>query len=133
MLWFMKRIALFLCISGALGFGEEVTLTKSAIIKAERSIVSLKAGTVVELLSRDAKLLTVRYGKVTGTIPAGSIEGVAAVGPAKKEEAAAPVPPPPPAGAKKATTTYGKAVEKAKENAGKHDKNLARPTDEILK
>jgi hypothetical protein len=124
----MKRLGFLLFLSSAFCFAEEVTLTKSAVMKADRSIVSLKAGTVVELLGRDEKLLTVRYGKLTGTIPAGSITGATAVTePAKKEE---PAPVAPPTG--KATTNYGKAVEKAKENAGKHEKNLVRPTDEIL-
>ena len=65
-----------------------------------------------------------RYGKITGTIPVDSIGGTAAA-PAKKEES----PPDPP---RKAGTNYGKAVEKAKENAAKHDKNVVKPADEIL-
>jgi len=120
----MKRIALFLLLSSAVCFARDVVLTKSAILKGERTIVSLKAGTVVELLSRDDKTLTVRYGKITGAIPAASIgEAASAPEPVRKEDSAP---------ARKATTTYGKAVEKAKENAGKHDKNLAKATDEIL-
>lgn len=46
----------------------------------------------------------------------------------KKEEPNPSTPPP----ARRAETTYGKAVEKAKENAGKHDKNIVKPVDEIL-
>ncbi len=45
-----------------------------------------------------------------------------------KKEQSKPADPPP----RKAETTYGKAVEKAKENAAKHDKNAVKPTDEIL-
>lgn len=123
----MKRIALCLLLSSSLCFAGEITLTKSAILKGERTIVSLKAGTVVELLGRDDKTLTVRYGKITGTIPATSAtESASALEPVKNED---PAPAPP---ARKATTNYGKAVEKAKENAAKQDKNLAKPTDEIL-
>ena len=123
----MKRALLLLLLSAPFCLAEEVTLTRSAVLKAERSIVSLKAGTVVELLGRDEKLLTVRYGKITGTLPVGSItDSAAPAEPAKKEEPASPTPPP------KATTNYGKAVEKAKENAAKHDKNMVKPTDEIL-
>lgn len=126
----MKCIAILLLLSGVFCFAEEVTLTKPAILKAERSMVSLKAGTVVELVGCDEKSLTVRHGKLTGTIPSGSIAGTAAV--EAKKEAAPPSTPPSAAPAKKAGTVYGKAVEKAKENAAKHDKNVARPVDEIL-
>ena len=119
----MKRIALCLLFSSAFCFGADVTLTKSAILKGERTIVSLKAGTVVELLGRDEKTLTVRHGKITGTIPAGSVTDAASAEPVKKTESA-------PVG--KATTSYGKAVEKARDSAAKHDKNLAKATDEIL-
>lgn len=125
----MKRRLILFLLAGVFCFAEEVTLTKSAVMKAERSIVSLKPGTVVELLSRDNKTLTVRYGKITGTIPAGSIgagpsDAAAAV--KKEDPVSAPVPP------RKAETNYGKAVEKAKENAAKHEKNVVKPTDEIL-
>ncbi|MEO6993042.1 MAG: hypothetical protein ABI273_05415 [Lacunisphaera sp.] len=121
----MKRILLCLLLSSSVCFAGEITLARSAILKGERTIVSLKAGTVVELLSRDDKTLTVRYGKITGTISAASMsESTSASEPAKKED---PAPPP-----RKATTNYGKAVEKAKENAAKHDQNLTKPTDEIL-
>ncbi len=98
------------------------------MLKAERSAVALKAGTVVELVSRDDKTLTVRYNKLTGTIPASSVEAVTAEAP-KKPEAKPSEPAAPP---RKAQTNYGKAVEKAKENAGKHDKNLVKPADEIM-
>jgi uncharacterized protein YgiM (DUF1202 family) len=123
----MKRIALLLLASWSLCAAETVTLTRSAIIKAERSIVSVKAGSVVEVISRDEKnqTLTVRYNnKITGVIPAASIE--AAVEAAKvAEPAPAPGPTPAPvAPVRKAGTNYGKAVEKAKENAAKHDKNV---------
>jgi len=111
---------------------EEVTLTKSAMLRADRNAVSLKAGTVVELLSRDEKNLTIRYKNLTGTIPANSVTAVDEApqkGKAKASEPSAPPPPPP----RKAETTYGKAVEKARENAAKHDKNVVKPTDEVLK
>jgi hypothetical protein len=123
----MKQLTLLFLIGSLVCSAEEITLTKPAMLRAERSAVSLKAGTVVELLSRDEKTLTVRYNKLTGTIPAGS---VAAEGETPKKEStktSEPTPPPP-----KATTIYGKAVEKAKDNASKHEKELVKPTDEIL-
>ena len=134
----MKRFTILLLLSSTFCLAEEAKLTRSAILKGEHSIVALKKDAVVDILSRDEKalLLTVRYGKVTGTIPMASITDgpPAAVVSAKKVSSTTPPPPsaPPPA-AGKATTTYGKAVEKAKDNAAKHDKNLVRPTDEILK
>jgi hypothetical protein len=129
----MKRLAILLLLSSVFCFAEEITLTRPAVLKADRSIVSLKAGAVVELLSRDEKLLTIRYGKITGTIPVGSItDSPPAAEPAKKEAAPKKEESAPPA-AGKATTNYGKTVEKAKENAAKHDKNIVRPIDDILK
>jgi len=119
----MKRILFSLLLSFAFCSAEEIILTRSAILKTEHSILSVKAGTSVELLSRGEKTLTVRYNKVTGTIPANSVTPVSDD---KRKEA-----PGGPAGGK-AQTNYGKAVEKAKENAGKHDKNVAKPVDEIL-
>jgi hypothetical protein len=118
-----------LLLSGALCFAEEITLTKSAVLKAERSIVSLKAGTVVELLGSEGKTLTVRFGKITGTIPASSIAAGATVAPTEVKREQPAVPPTPP---RKAETNYGKAVEKAKENAAKHEQNRVKPTDAIL-
>ena len=124
----MKRIAILLLLSSAFCIADEVTLTRSAVLKAERSIISLKAGTVLELLGRDEKLLTVRYGKITGTIPVASISAGASVEQSTKKEGPAPAPTPP----RSATTNYGRAVEKAKENADKHDKSMVKPVDEIL-
>ncbi len=120
----MKHLALLLLFGALLGRAEEITLTQSAILKVDRNIVSLKAGTVVELLSRDDKTLTIRFKKLTGTIPASSVDA----GSPKPADPAPGAPPPP----RKAETTYGKAVEKAKENAGKHEKNVVKPTDEVL-
>jgi len=120
----MKRLAFLFLLGAAVGLAEEVTLTKPAVLRTERSIVSLKAGTVVELLSRDEKTLTIRYNKQTGTIPLASIAAAESPPPEK----AKPSEPPP----RKAETTYGKAVEKARDNAAKHDKNAVKPTDEIM-
>jgi hypothetical protein len=129
----MKRIAILLLASGVLCSAETVTLTKSAIIKADRSIVSVKAGATVELISRDDKnqTVTVRYNnKITGTIPASAID--AAVDAPKTAEPAPVVAPTPAPAPRKMETNYGRAVEKAKENAAKHDKNVAKPVDAVL-
>lgn len=114
---------------------EEVTLRQAVILKAERSIVSLKAGTTVELLSRDGDKVTVKYRDVTGTITADKIEGPkVAEAPKPAEPAKAKeTPPASPPAARPPQTNYGKAVAKAKDNASAHDKNIAKPTDEIMK
>ena len=119
----MKRLALLFALSFAVGSAEEITLTKSAVMRMERGMVSLKAGTVVEVLDRDEKTLTIRYNKNTGTIPAASV--APAPDTKKKDEPATP----PKGGAQ---TIYGKAVEKAKENANKHEKNAVKPADDVL-
>ena len=123
----MKKIAFLFCVCALVGFAEEATITKSTMLKADRSAVSLKIGTVVEVLAREENSLTVRYNKLTGTIPASCV--APASGEAAKKEVVKPTEPPPP---RKAETTYGKAVEKARENAGKHEKNLVKPADEVI-
>ncbi len=126
----MKRLIALLLLSTALCAAEEITLPKSTVLRTEHSMMSLKAGTVVEVVSRDDKTLTVTYKNVTGTIPASALVAAPAAPAAaeakKKEEPSAP-----PA-EKGAQTTYGKAVQKAKENAGKHDKNVVKPADEVM-
>lgn len=122
--------ALFL--STALLSAEEVTIRQSAVLKAERTMVSLKAGTVVELVSRDGDIVTIRYKNLTGQIPAAKLEEAKPA--ATKPEAAKPQedkPDNPPA--RPPQTGYGKAVQKAKDNAKAHEKSQVEPTDEILK
>ncbi len=129
----MKRIAILLLASAVFCSAEEVKLTQPAILKGDRSMTALKKDSVVEVLSRDEKafVLTVRYGKLTGTIPMNSITDAppAATETAKKESPAQKGQPPASSSTGKATTNYGKMVEKAKDNAAKHDKNLVRPAE----
>ena len=122
----MKRLTLLFLFGALACFADEVTITKAVMLKGDHTAVSLKIGTVVELVSTDNDVLTVRYKKVTGTIPASAIADASAPAEPKKED---PKPTTPP---RKAETTYGKAVEKAKENEAKHNKELVKPTDEIL-
>lgn len=138
----MKRLVpILLLVAGTL-LAEEVTLKQPALLKADRNAVSLKPGTVVELISRDGAEVTIKYRNLTGKIPANKLEEPkTAAAPA----AAKPSPPKPaekkpaepkPAESKPANppqTVYGKAVQKAKDNAAAHEKNLVRPTDEVLK
>ena len=123
----MKRLTLLFLFTALACSAEDVTITKAVMLKGDHTAASLKVGTVVELLSTDNDTLTVRYKKITGTIPASAIADASATPePPKKEEPKQPTPP------RKAETTYGKAVEKAKENEAKHNKELVKPTDEIL-
>jgi hypothetical protein len=161
----MKRLLPLLLLSAVPSFAELVTVRESLILKAERAAISVKAGTEVELVSRDADTVTIKYRNVTGKIPASKLEGAAAPteAPAVAEKkplpaAAKPLPddgqdksragssqqrepagqtpggqPPATVPAKPPQTTYGKAVQKAKDNAAAHDKNAVKPVDEILK
>jgi len=104
---------------------EEVTIAQPAVLKAERSAVALKAGTVVELISRDGDSVTIRYKDLTGKIPASKLEEPKAAAAKPKEDKAEPP-------ARVPQTGYGKAVQKAKDSAKSHDKNVVRPTDEII-
>jgi hypothetical protein len=131
-------LAAFACSALA---AEEVVLRQSAMLRADRSIVSLKAGTTVEVVSRDGDKVTIKYKNLTGTIPTDRLEEpkVAEAKPAEpkpaepKAKETPPTAPAPAAPARPPQTTYGKAVQKAKDNAAAHDKNLAKPADEIMK
>jgi hypothetical protein len=146
-----RFIALLLLLVTPL-LAEEVTLKQPVVLKADRSIVSLKPGTVVELVSRDGNEITLKYRNFTGKIPASKLDEpkssppVAKSAPPAKSAPAAKATPEKrtekkpaetkPAETKPANppqTIYGKAVQKAKDNAAAHDKNLVKPTDEVLK
>ena len=133
----MKPLLPLLLVCAAPLLAETVTVKESVMLKAERSAVSIKAGTEVELVSRDGDTATITYHNLTGKIPASKLEDgagkpaeapkVAEKKPEEKkpaEDKAAPARPP--------QTTYGKAVQKAKDNAAAHDKNVVKPADEIL-
>lgn len=131
----MKRLAPLLLALATSLFATEVTLRQPALLKADRSVVSLKAGTVVELVSRDGNQVTIKYRNLTGKIPASKLEEPAAPAPAAKpaEEKPREDKPAETKPANPPQTTYGKAVQKAKDNASQHEKNLVKPTDEVLK
>ncbi|MSU69468.1 MAG: hypothetical protein EXS39_01565 [Opitutaceae bacterium] len=136
-------------LSVSVVLAEEATLPKNTVMRSERSLMILKAGTVVQILGRNEKTIFVKVDNKTGTIPVDSLTAVesakadapAPVASATVAKAAAPAPVtakgsaptrPAPDPAPKAVTTYGKAVEKAREYAAKHEKTLVKPTDEIL-
>jgi hypothetical protein len=133
----MKRLIPLLLVCASVLCAEEVTLKQSAVLKADRTMVSLRPGTVVELVSRDGDQVTIKYQKLTGKIPASKLEEPKTAAATAQPEAAKPAEPaksePAPAPANPPQTTYGKAVQKAKDNAAAHDKNVAKPVDDVTK
>ena len=69
----MKRIALLLVCGALVASAQDVRISHAALLKSERVIVSLRAGTIVDVLSRDEWTLTVRFNNHTGLIPASSL------------------------------------------------------------
>lgn len=147
----MKRLVTLLLLVATPLLAEEITIKQSAMLKADRNLVSLKPGTVVELISRDGADVTIRYKNLTGKIPASKLVEAEVSAAAEKPAGPAPARTTPAAKPKKAEkkpaeasrseskpanppqTIYGKAVQKAKDSAAAHDKNVVKPTDEVLK
>ncbi len=110
-------------------------LPANTIMRGDRSLTSLKAGTTVEIVTRGDKTVTVRYKGQTGTIPASAlaVTGHPAATPAAAVAKSAPTPTP----ARKSLvvdnpqSTYGNLVKKAETNAAKHEDNLVKPADEV--
>ena len=152
----MKRLIPLLLLGVTAMLAEEVTVKQSALLKVDRNVVSVKPGTVVELISRDANTVTIKYRGLTGKIPASKLEepppgapttaasdapAPPAAKPSKQKPTAKKPAPKKPAETKPAErklaenpqTGYGKAVKKAQDNAAAHDRNVVKPTDEVLK
>jgi len=137
----MKRLPTLLLLVAAPLLAETVTVKESTMLKAERAVVSIKAGTEVELIARDADTATIRYHNLTGKIPASKLDGEVKTAEAPKAEEKKPLPAEAKSAADKAAppaarapqTTYGKAVQKARDNAAAHEKNVVKPADEVLK
>lgn len=72
----MKQWFFFLALSlGTAGrcCADEVTVSRNVIMRSDHGLASLKAGTVVDLVSRDDKAITIRYNGQIGTIPPNSV------------------------------------------------------------
>jgi hypothetical protein len=140
----MKRLIPLLLLCASVCLAEEATLQSNAVMRSGNSLVILKAGTVVQIVKRnEKKTISVKVNGTgaTGLIPASALEEpddppplvhTQAPPPAPTPAAAATPPADAPAAPRKAQTMYGKAVEKARENAASHEKTLVQPTDEIL-
>lgn len=151
----MKRLLTFslLLLSASAGFAEDGILISNTVLRTGNSLMILKAGTVVHILGRNEKTLSVKVGDKTGLIPWSAVEtyseadmmsasskpvlpapaptpaGSATV---KTAPTSAPAPTVTPAPARPAQTMYGKAVEKAAAAAASHEKTLVSPTDDVL-
>jgi hypothetical protein len=116
---------------------DEITLPNNAVMRSDRSLVSIKAGTVVEVLERGDKTVSIRYKGQEGSIPASSLAAApnavaATAAPAPKAATPAPKPPSPASGSLVADhpqSFYGNIVKKAETNIAKHDENLVKPTN----
>jgi hypothetical protein len=116
---------------------EDLMIPNNTIMRADRNLVSIKAGTVVEVLERGDKTISIRYKGQTGTIPTSSLAA------APSTTAARPTPKPAAAVAKPASptphslvadqpqSTYGNMVKKAETAVAKHDANLVSPANGV--
>ena len=144
----MKRLILPLFLFASACLAEDATLLLNTVMRTENSLVILKAGTVVHIVKRNEKTVAVKVGNKTGVISGAALDSVddmqvATPSPSTYVHASAPASvaaaapaqpstPPAPAAPRRAQTMYGKMVEKARDNAGSHEKNLVDPADEVL-
>jgi len=115
---------------GSCQAGDIVSLPNNTVMRLDRSLVSIKAGTAVEVMERGDKTISIRYNGQTGTIPASSLTAV------PRPPAAAAQPAPRPASpaphslvADQPQSVYGNLVKKAETAVAKHDENLVKPAN----
>jgi hypothetical protein len=123
----------FLLLSVGTSLAEDAVLQTNAVMRVDRSLTSLKAGTAVEIVERGDKSITIRYKGQTGTIPLSSL---AAKNPQAATPASVATKATPPATSKSVVvdnpqSTYGNLVKKAEINAAKHDANMVKPADQV--
>ena len=150
----MKTLS-FLILTAVMAHAQVLTATLTEDAKMELSkgkgTVLLKAGTAVDVVSRDGEVINVIYRKIPGRIPLANTDFKgdvpdAAPAPAKgdaKPDAPAPANPSGPAkpadpkaavpagGPNAPTTNYGKMVKKARDNEAKHKETLVDPANEV--
>src|SRR5208283_46121 len=122
---------------GSCQAGDIVSLPNNTVMRLDRSLVSIKAGTAVEVMERGDKTISIPYKGQTGTIPASSLTAV----PRPPAAAAQPAPRPAATAAKPASpaphslvadqpqSVYGNLVKKAETAVAKHDENLVKPAN----
>jgi hypothetical protein len=129
-----------LSLSAGSCLAEDVTLPRSTVMRVDRSLTSLKAGTVVMIVARGDKTITITYNGKTGTIPTSSLAATAA--PTVVRTAPATTGTTTTAQAAKPATkslvadhpqsTYGNLVKKAETNAAKNETNLVKPVNDVM-
>jgi hypothetical protein len=132
----LRRLCLLSLVIGTCA-ADEVTLPNNAVMRADRSLVSIKAGTVVEVVQRGDKTVSIRYKGQEGTIPASSLAAApnaiaAPAAPAPKAPTPAAKPTSPASGSlvvDHPQSFYGNIVKKAETNIAKHDENLVKPAN----
>ena len=149
------KIVLCLLLAAVAVHAQDLTATiteetRMELTKGKGSIL-LKAGTAVDVVSRDGDSITVVYHKIQGRVPLAKTDfkgnvPESAASPAKDEpKANPPAPASPPTQAKPAdpkpaapsggpdapTTNYGKMVKKARDNAAKNKETLVDPANEV--
>ncbi len=131
----LQRLCVVVLLVGTCA-ADEIALPNNAVMRADRSLVSIKAGTVVEVLERGDKTISIRYKGQEGTIPASSLAAqttvAAPAAPAPKSAPTTAKPPSPASGSLVADhpqSFYGNIVKKAETNIAKHDENLVKPTN----
>jgi hypothetical protein len=128
--------ACFLALSLGTCLAEDITIKSNTTMRADHSLVSLKAGTVVEVLERGDKTISIRYKGQTGTIPMSSLSASASPSAPSAPVAAKPASPAKAAPASNSVVVdhpqsfYGNIVKKAETAVAKHDENLVRPANE---
>jgi hypothetical protein len=126
-----------LALSMGTCLAEDITIKSNTIMRADRSLVSLKAGTVVEVVERGDKTISILYKGQAGTIPVSSLTASASPPAAPAPVAAKPATP----AAKAAPASnsvvvdhpqsyYGNLVKKAETAVAKHDANVVKPANE---
>jgi len=127
-----RAIVPFLILSAGVSLAEDVVLPKNTVMRGDRGITALKAGTVVEVVARGDKTVTIRYKGQTGTIPLSTLapKDPSVATPAPAAAKAAPAPAPKSVVADNPQRTYGNLVKNAEKNAAKHEDNLVKPADQ---
>jgi len=138
----MKSLLVLFLLSAGICLADTATLPRNTVMRTGNSLVILKAGTVVQILERGEKTVSVKVNGTTGLIPWNALDDdepmklappPPAPVPAAAPVAAAATPPAgTPAEPHEPTTMYGKAVDKARKAADSHEKAMVNPTDEIL-
>lgn len=148
----MKRLMVLFLFAASLATAEDTKLPRSTVMHSGNALVTLPAGTVVKVVEQGEQTVTIKVNGKVGTIPWSALDEVESPAPKIQRTSGkitnAPASPPaaasmpvvtaPPAepeappARRPAQTMYGKAVEKARDNAASHEKAMVQPTDEIL-